>query len=76
MLGRGVIRAHYPIYSGEELVGEVTSGAFSPTLQHAIALARVQTGKENLEVEIRGKRHSVEKVKPPFARNGKKAYKI
>jgi aminomethyltransferase len=76
MLGRGVIRAHYPIYSGEELIGEVTSGAFSPTLQHAIALARVQTGKENLEVEIRGKRHPVEKVQPPFARNGKKAYKI
>ncbi len=76
MLSRGVIRAHYQIYSGEELVGEVTSGAFSPTLQHSIALARVNTGKENLEVEIRGKRHRVERVQPPFARNGKKVYKI
>ena len=62
MLGRGVIRAHYPIYSGSELVGEVTSGAFSPTLQHSIALARILTGKEDLEVEIRGKRHQVQKV--------------
>jgi aminomethyltransferase len=76
MLGRGVIRAHYPIYAGDELVGEVTSGAFSPTLQHSIALARVLVGKENLEVEIRGKRHRVEKVQPPFARNGKKVYKL
>jgi aminomethyltransferase len=76
MLGRGVIRAHYPIYAGDELVGEVTSGAFSPTLQHSIALARVLVGKENFEVEIRGKRHRVEKVQPPFARNGKKVYKL
>jgi len=76
MLGRGVIRAHYPIYCGDEWVGEVTSGAFSPTLQHSIALARIMVAKDNLEVEIRGKRHSVQKVKPPFVRNGKKVYKL
>jgi len=76
MTARGVIRAHYPIYSGDELVGEVTSGAFSPTLQHSIALARILLAKDDLEVEIRGKRHPVQKVKLPFARNGKKVYKI
>ncbi len=76
MLGRGVVRAHYPIYCDDELVGEVTSGAFSPTLQHSIALARVLANKDNLQVEIRGKRHQVEKVQPPFVRNGKKVYKI
>ena len=33
---RGVLRAHYPVYSGAACVGELTSGAFSPTLQGGI----------------------------------------
>lgn len=73
---RGVLRAHYPIYADDKLVGEITSGAFSPTLQHSIALARVQTGANNLHVEIRGKKLPVSKVSPPFARNGKQVYKL
>ncbi len=72
---RGVLRAHYPVYSNDEWVGEITSGAFSPTLQHSIALARIKTGANDLQVEIRGKRLAVSKVNPPFARNGKQVYK-
>jgi aminomethyltransferase len=76
MTARGVLRAHYPVLSGETRVGEITSGAFSPTLQHAIALARIEplvTGP--LAVEIRGKRLPVLRVTPPFVRNGKRVYK-
>ncbi len=76
MQTRGVLRAHYPVFAGDEEVGEITSGAFSPTLQHAIALARISVGSENLTVEIRGKRMPVHKVQPPFARNGKQVYKL
>jgi aminomethyltransferase len=72
---RGVLRAHYPLYSGAELVGHLTSGAYSPTLQHSIALARIKKNASDLEVEIRGKRLMVERVTPPFARNGKRVYK-
>jgi len=76
MQQRGVLRAHYPVYSESEQVGEITSGAFSPTLQHSIALARIKREASNLEVEIRGKRLPVAKVLPPFARNGKQVYKL
>jgi aminomethyltransferase len=51
--------------------GEITSGSFSPTLQRAIAFARVpaDTG-ETCYVDVRGKLLAVRVVKPPFARNG------
>ena len=51
--------------------GITTSGGFSPTLQKAIAFARVPTGAiDSCEVEIRGKRLPARIVKPPFVRNG------
>ena len=68
--GRGVMRAHQKVITsaGE---GETTSGGFSPTLQKAIALARVPAAAENsCEVEIRSKRLAARIVKPPFVRNG------
>lgn len=76
MLEKGVMRGHYPIYRGDQQVGEITSGAFSPTLSHSIALARVQIGAEPLEVGIRNKRMPVYVIPPPFARNGKQVYKL
>ena len=70
--GRGVLRNHLKIYSGESEIGEITSGGFSPTLERSIALARVsQVVGESCEVEIRGKRVPAQVVKPPFVRNGK-----
>ncbi|MBV1876265.1 MAG: glycine cleavage system aminomethyltransferase GcvT [Pseudomonadales bacterium] len=74
---RGVLRAHYPIYLGAEKVGEITSGAHSPTLGYSVALARIKTGLNgDLEVLVRNKRLPVLKVKPPFVRNGKQVYKL
>ena len=52
-----------------------TSGTFSPTMEKAIALARIPVGaSERGEVEIRGKRLPVRIVRPPFVRNGKALY--
>ena len=75
MAGKGVLRARYPVFSNGALVGEITSGAFSPTLGKSIALARVSATSSNMTVEIRGKMQAVACVNPPFVRNGKKVYK-
>ncbi len=77
MLDRGVLRSHYPVFSGEVQVGEITSGAFSPTLGHSVALARITAGEAGpLTVEIRGKKLPVYRVRLPFVRNGKSVYKL
>jgi aminomethyltransferase len=52
-----------------ELVGEVTSGTFSPSLKVGIALALVNVDikvGDKLVIEIRGREGSVEVVKLPF----------
>jgi aminomethyltransferase len=68
---RGVLRPGQTVITrfGE---GTTTSGSFSPTLQKAIAFARVPNLAEGTcEVEIRGKFLQARMVKPPFVRNGK-----
>jgi len=51
-------------------VGEVTSGTFSPTLRHGIALAYVQAdlAKDGTEllVDVRGRRGAARVTRPPF----------
>ena len=70
--GKGVLRNHQKVIAGPDAEGEITSGSFSPTLQRAIAFARVpkETG-DVCHVEIRGKLLPARVVKPPFVRNGK-----
>ncbi|GAB6043796.1 glycine cleavage system aminomethyltransferase GcvT [Endothiovibrio diazotrophicus] len=69
--GRGVLRAHQPV-SCDGGAGEISSGTFSPTLQRAIALARVPRDcGDSCQVDIRGKLHPARVVKPPFVRHGK-----
>ena len=64
---RGVLRSHQTVYDGDRAIGVTTSGAFSPTLNRGIALARVAVGVgDRLHVEVRGKRLSARVVKPPF----------
>ena len=73
--GRGVLRDHQKLFDGEKQVGEITSGGFSPTLNKAIAFARIEAGASSeLSVEIRGKKLPVETVRLPFARAGKACY--
>jgi len=68
---KGVLRNHQKVVVAGVGEGEITSGSFSPTLQRAIAFARVpkETG-ETCQVEIRGKLLAARVVKPPFVRNG------
>lgn len=68
---RHIPRAHYPVFVGDQVVGEVTSGTFSPLLQTGIGLAylwpadAVELGA-TVEVDIRGRRGEAEVVRPPF----------
>jgi aminomethyltransferase len=66
--GRAIARQDMPVTSGEREVGKVTSGTFSPTLKHALALAlvRADVADGDLAVEIRGKRVAARVVSLPF----------
>lgn len=69
----GVLRAHQTVIT-EQGDGEITSGTFSPTMQQAIALARVPMGValgDTVHVAIRDKKLAATVVKLPFVRNGK-----
>jgi aminomethyltransferase len=69
--GRGVLRPGQIVVT-QAGDGITTSGSFSPTLQKAIAFARVpHLAEGSCEVEIRGKFLQARIVKPPFVRNGK-----
>ncbi|MEO7059486.1 MAG: glycine cleavage system aminomethyltransferase GcvT, partial [Lapillicoccus sp.] len=67
--GRGIPRSHCPVLVGEQPVGEVTSGTFSPTLKQGIALAllapSVSLGDE-VVIDIRGRAVPATVVRPPF----------
>jgi len=72
---RGMLRNHQKVFSANQEVGEITSGGFSPTLGHAIALARVAAAPlSEYFVEMRGELLPVKTVKPPFVRHGKKIF--
>ena len=70
MLDRGIARSHHKVYLGDLPLGEVTSGAPSPSLGYNIGLAYLPTEwskkKTKINIEIRGKRHSAEVVATPF----------
>jgi aminomethyltransferase len=70
----GILRAHQKVVSASGKPGEITSGTFSPTMQQAIALARVPLEVaigDTVHVEIRDKKLAATVVKLPFVRNGK-----
>ena len=70
---REALRAHQKVVTANGY-GEITSGTFSPTMQQAIALARLPLGVapgDTVHVEIRDKKLAATVVKLPFVRHGK-----
>jgi aminomethyltransferase len=68
---RHIPRSGYRVFAGEEAIGEVTSGTFSPSLETGIGLAYVRPADvvkigDNVEVDIRGRRGTAVVVHPPF----------
>lgn len=74
--GRGVLREGMAVQVAEAAeAGVITSGTFSPTLKHSIAIARVpsHTG-DTAQVDLRGTLTTVRVVKLPFVRHGQKVF--
>ncbi|MDT0382070.1 glycine cleavage system aminomethyltransferase GcvT [Streptomyces sp. DSM 42041] len=76
--GRRVPRAGYPVVSAADgtVIGEVTSGAPSPTLGKPVAIAYVdaahaESGTEGVAVDIRGSHEPYDVVALPFYKREK-----
>jgi aminomethyltransferase len=68
---RAIPRPHMQVRSGsgDDVVGEVTSGTFSPSLKVGIGLALLDRAigeGDTVAVDIRGRSATMEVVKPPF----------
>ena len=77
MVGRGIPRHGFDIILGSEVVGQVTSGGYSPTLNKNIGLgfvppAAAEKGTE-LSIDVRGRPVEARVVSLPFYRRPKPA---
>ena len=72
--GRGIPRSHCEVKDAEgTVVGEVTSGTFSPTLKQGVALAlcdRSVTLGDEVVIDVRGRGIPATVTKPPFVEVG------
>ncbi|MDR2958526.1 MAG: glycine cleavage system aminomethyltransferase GcvT [Stenotrophomonas sp.] len=69
---KGVLRHGQPVLTANG-TGEILSGSFAPTLNKAVAFARIPAGEPgDVRVDIRGKEVPVRVVKYPFVRDGKR----
>lgn len=76
MIDKGIPRHGYEVFSGEEKIGEVTTGTQSPTLKKNIGLALLKAEFTELgtevEVQIRAKRLRAVVSATPFYKRPKK----
>ena len=73
--GRRIARQGTPVKKGDKVVGEVTSGTFSPTLQKSIAMALVDSSiPEGADVaaDLKGTPNPAKVVKLPFYKRSKR----
>lgn len=78
MIERGIPRQGYSILRGNDVLGAVTSGTLSPSLQKSIAMGYLKTGMESsngVEIEIRGTRRKAKIVPVPFYKKPEKERK-
>lgn len=72
--GRGIPRAGCAVLDASgAVVGEVTSGTFSPTLRQGVALALLDRGIEEgaaVTIDVRGRGVEATVKKPPFVQGG------
>jgi aminomethyltransferase len=69
---RGIPRTHMPVLSAAgAVIGQVTSGTFSPTLKKGIGLALISADAgvgegDDAAIDVRGRISAIRIVKPPF----------
>lgn len=69
MIERGIPRQGYPILKGDVILGTVTSGTLSPSLEKPIGMGYLRTDIESsneVEIEIRKNRRKAKIVSIPF----------
>lgn len=76
MLDRGIAREHFKVFDPENsdrCIGYVTSGTFCPTLNHAVAMIRVEKdfNAPIVLVEVRNKKLKAEILTLPFYKRKK-----
>jgi aminomethyltransferase len=68
--GAGIPRQGNPVLSGEEQVGVVTSGTFSPSLELGIGMAYVRADLAEpgvaVEIDVRGKHRPARVASKPL----------
>ncbi len=73
--GAGIPREANPVLSGEDRVGTVTSGSFSPSLEVGIGMAYVRADLAELgtevEIDVRGKRRPARIASKPLYRKAR-----
>ncbi len=77
LTGRGIPREHYPVLCQGKIIGEVTSGMFSP-MAGGLALAYVlpdDAERDDLSIGIRQKEVPAQRTKTPFVRSNCKKNK-
>ncbi len=75
MVGRGIAREHFAVFSGDEEIGHTSSGTHCPYLGYAAAMAFIKTehsviGTE-VEVDIRGRKIAAVVTALPFYKRTK-----
>lgn len=78
MVERGIPRQGYGILKGNDVLGAVTSGTLSPSLQKSIAMGYIKTGVDcssGVEIEIRGTPRRAKIVPVPFYKKSEKERK-
>lgn len=70
MIDRGIPRHGYPVWKGNEVIGKVTSGSFSPTTNKNIGLCLIRSKYaepgEEIQIQIRNSNYRARVVKTPF----------
>ena len=72
MIDRAIPRSSYKVYADNQLVGYVSSGAFSIGLNKGIGMAFLDYSfikQKTIFIEIRNKFFEAEIIKPPFIKN-------
>jgi len=68
--GKRVPREHYPILAGDAVIGEITSGTFSPTFDRPLAMGYLPSRHarvgEPLAIDVRGQLAPARVVRLPF----------
>ena len=70
LTGKRIAREGSLVFTGDQQIGNVTSGTFSPTLEKSISMAYVNPAQSSVgttvDVDIRGQRIAATVVKLPF----------